>query len=541
MVGARRAENGASRRLVGDELLGKTLGGYRIEGLLGRGNRASVYRASSGGKGVAVRVFDRDLSEDPDFSARFRAQGALLATLRHPHLLPNSGYDFGEGYAFIVRPYVAGRTLRTMLVEALPLTEVVRLLQPVASALDFVHQRGLVHGDLKPGNILLPYDGPTMLVDLGAAQLLPRGNSLLMAATGRYYGTPEYLSPEQAHGLPLDGRTDGYALAIILYEALTGRVPFRAERPDDTPRTVAARHITATPPRPRTLNPALAETVEAVLLRALDKDPERRFASCLGLLNALSEAEAGVRAPLALPLAPTVMRARTATPEPITQPIVPPIARRVPAAPAVPPVAPLPPATDTAIAQHAADLQTLAKTYEARLATDAETLRERELTVETLSEELVAARERIAELTGQVAELEALLRDHEVMAARLRELELAARAARPVTAPVSDTAVASPTATLTVMEPERFGLPPRARFTVAVDTTIGRHPESTIRLNDHFVSGRHARIDHDEAGWSVTDLGATNGTFVNGERISGTVPIVSGDLLRFGRIQMTFR
>lgn len=540
MVGARRADNGASRRLVGDELLGKTLGGYRIEGLLGRGNRASVYRASSGGTGVAIRVFDRDLSEDPDFSARFRAQGALLATLRHPHLLPNSEYDFGEGCAFIVRPYVAGRTLRSMLVEALPPMEVVRLLQPVASALDFVHQRGLVHGDLKPGNILLPYDGPTMLVDLGVAQLLPRGNSLLMAATGRYYGTPEYLSPEQAHGLPLDGRTDGYALAVILYEALTGRVPFRAEHPGDTPRTVAARHITAVPPRPRALNPALGEAVEAALLRALDKDPERRFASCLGLLNALSEAEAGVNAPLALPIAPTTARARATTPEPATQPIAPPVALRAPVAPAPVPVPP-PSASDTASAQHAADLQTLADTYKARLATDAETLRERELTVETLAEELAAARERIGELTGQVAELGALLRDREVMAARLRELELAARAARPATAPVSDAAVASPTATLTVMEPERFGLPPRAQFTVAVDTTIGRHPESTIRLNDHFVSGRHARIDHDATGWSVTDLGATNGTFVNGERISGTVPIVSGDLLRFGRIQLTFR
>lgn len=538
MVGMQDTSGSTNRRLVQDELLGKTLGGYRIENLLGRGNRASVYRANSGGNGVAIRVFDRDLSVDPDFSARFRAQSAIFSTLRHPHLLPNGDYDYGEGHAFIVRPYVAGRTLRSLLIASLPPREVVRLLQPVASALDFVHQRGLVHGDLKPGNILFPYDGPTMLVDLGVAQLLPRGNSLLMAATGRYYGTPEYLSPEQAHGLPLDGRTDGYALAIIIYEALVGRVPFRGENSADTPKTVAARHITATPPKPRLLNPAIGAAVESVLLRALDKDPERRFASCLGLLNALSEAEEGIHGFTGIPIAQTILSPRTValdTASPISGP--PPARRAAPVA-SVGAVA-----ADNLIAQHAAELRTLTDTYEARLAAAAETLRERELTVEALTEELTVSRERVEHLTRQVAELEALLRDHEIMAARSHEQGSGRKRDETDRIQERDTTVAviaAASALLIAREPERFGLPPATQFAIQPGATIGRHPESAVRLNDTFVSARHARLDRDEEGWSVTDLGATNGTFVNGERISGTVPIVSGNLLRFGRIQFTF-
>lgn len=293
-----------------DNLLGKTLGAYRIEAMLGRGNRASVYQASDGGRHVAIRVFDRDLSAAPDFTERFQAQAAVLTAVRHPHLLANSEYAYDAGHAFIVRPYVAGRTLRSLLVAPLSAAEAIRFLRPVAEALDFVHSRGLVHGDVKPGNILLPYDGPTMLVDLGVAQLFPRGNSLLMAATGRYYGTPEYLSPEQAHGLPLDGRTDSYALAIILYEALVGRPPFRAEGVADTPRTVAARHITAMPPKPRILNPDVSLLAESTILRALDKDPERRFSSCVAVLDALEEPRDSW---MITPVIPTGTRRRSAT------------------------------------------------------------------------------------------------------------------------------------------------------------------------------------------------------------------------------------
>ncbi len=516
-----------------DAFLGRTLGPYRIESLVGQGNRASVYRASSDGQEVAIRVFDRDLSADPDFAERFRAQGTALAGVRHPHLLANSRYAQAGGHAYIVRPYVDGRTLRDLLGAPLPVDEALQLLRPVAAALDFVHGRGLAHGDVKPGNILLPPgDGATLLADLGVAQLLPRGNSLLKAATGRYYGTPEYLSPEQVHGLPLDGRTDSYALAVILYEALVGRPPFRAEGTADTPRTVAARHSTAPPPKPGALNPALGPGVEAALLRGLDKDPERRFASCAALLDALDGARDRTLPVVGMSVARPVAMPRTAPLEPVVTPDTPPAVPVQDAEPA--------PAEDLAV-RHARELQALTETYEARLAGNVEALRDRDATIETLTDELTVARARSVRLAAQVAELELLLRDQEILAARVRELKMAlAQAQRDAEGGQAAPSEGPPAARIVIVEPERCGLPPEAGFAVPPGDSVGRHPESTIYINDHFVSARHAQLAWGPSGWLLTDLGTTNGTYVNGQRISGSVSIASGDILRFGRVQASF-
>ncbi|HEY8599298.1 MAG TPA: FHA domain-containing serine/threonine-protein kinase [Thermomicrobiales bacterium] len=524
-----------------DTLLGKMLGAYRIEALLGRGNRASVYQASDGGRRVAIRVFDRDLSAAPDFTERFQAQAAVLTTVRHPHLLANSEYAYDAGHAFIVRPYVAGRTLRSLLVAPLSAAEALRYLHPVAEALDFVHSRGLVHGDVKPGNILLPHDGPTMLVDLGVAQLFPRGNSLLMAATGRYYGTPEYLSPEQAHGLPLDGRTDSYALAVILYEALVGRPPFRAEGIADTPRTVAARHITAMPPKPRALNPDVSLLAESTLLRALDKDPERRFSSCVAVLDSLEEPrESWMIAPVAsavsnedLPRTSFLDFAASASGAADIADSDPAMASRD----ADTDVA----STEQLMAEHALKMQSLVETYEARFVTHAEMLRERNATVETLSAQLTEAHAQIARLTEQITEMEPLLRDREVLAERVRELEMAqARVPqRPVAA--RNGSSATPDAPrLVIVDPQSLGLPAGASFGLQPGALVGRHPDCAVCINDHFVSARHAQLTEEAGDWFVTDLGTTNGTYVNGKRINSPVLLTAGDLLRFGRVQAKF-
>ena len=529
-----------------DNLLGKTLGAYRIETMIGRGNRASVYQASDGARNVAIRVFDRDLSASLDFTERFQAQAAVLTTVRHPHLLANNEYAYDGGHAFIVRPYVAGRTLRSLLVAPLSIAEALRYLRPVAEALDFVHSRGLVHGDVKPGNILLPYDGPTMLVDLGVAQLFPRGNSLLMAATGRYYGTPEYLSPEQAHGLPLDGRTDSYALAIILYEALVGRPPFRAEGIADTPRTVAARHITAMPPKPRALNPDVSLVAEATLLRALDKDPERRFLSCVAVLDALDfrdspeePDDSWMSIHIALPeieddlphtdfldlLAPTATPGDAAEPAPM---VVPHDADAV--------------STAQLMAQHALKMQSLVETYEARFVTHAETLRDRNAAVENLSTQLTEAHAQIARLTEQIAAMEPLLRDREVLAARVRELEITqARAQQRTVAPTDDSPVIAAAPQLVIVDPHHFGLPDGATFSLQPGAVVGRHPDCAVCLNDHFVSAKHAQLTEDAGDWFVTDQGTTNGTYVNGKRTTGPTLLTAGDRVRFGRVQAQFR
>lgn len=545
-----------------DNLLGKTLGAYRIEAMIGRGNRASVYQANDGGRHVAIRVFDRDLSASPDFTERFQAQAAVLTTVRHPHLLANNEYAYDAGHAFIVRPYVAGRTLRSLLVAPLTAAEALRFLRPVAEALDFVHSRGLVHGDVKPGNILLPYDGPTMLVDLGVAQLFPRGNSLLMAATGRYYGTPEYLSPEQAHGLPLDGRTDSYALAIILYEALVGRPPFRAEGVADTPRTVAARHITAMPPKPRALNPDVSPLAESTLLRALDKDPERRFSSCVAVLDSLEEPRGSrMITPIAPPepeddlprtafldlVAPPSGAADVAASALVTA------SRGVEAAAIdhssdVEATSPdysadvKTASSDQLMAQHALKMQSLIETYEARFVTHAETLRDRNAAVETLSTQLTEAHAQIARLTEQITEMEHLLRDREVLAARVRELESAqARTPQSPTAPQGDSPAAPNAPRLVIIDPHLFGLPTGASFPLRPGTLVGRHPDCAVCINDHFVSAKHAQLTEEAGDWFVTDLGTTNGTYINGKRSNGAVQLTVGDLLRFGRVQAKFR
>lgn len=510
------------------------LGAYRIEAMIGRGNRASVYQASDGIRNVAIRVFDRDLSASQDFTERFQGQAETLTTVRHPHLLANHEYAYDAGHAFIVRPYVAGRTLRSLLVAPLSAAEAIRYLRPVAEALDFVHSRGLVHGDVKPGNILLPYDGPTMLVDLGVAQLFPRGNSLLMAATGRYYGTPEYLSPEQAHGLTLDGRTDSYALAVILYEALVGRPPFRAEGAADTPRTVAARHITTMPPKPRELNPDVSQLAESTLLRALDKDPERRFPSCAAVLDSLDEPDDSWMVTAVAPPESEDDLPRTDFLDLVTHPA---------GAADVAALAPVTPSHDAELmAQHALQMQSLVETYEARFVTHVETLRDRNVAVEALSAQLTEAHAQIARLTEQMTGMEHLLRDREVLAARVRDLESAqARTPHSPGLPQEDSSAIPDAPRLVIVDPHLIGLPSGASFSLRSGAVVGRHPDCAVCINDHFVSAKHAQLTEEGGGWFVTDLGTTNGTYVNGKRSNGAVPLATGALLRFGRVQAKFR
>ncbi|MGN6814244.1 MAG: protein kinase domain-containing protein [Thermomicrobiales bacterium] len=261
---------------------GQILGRFRLVTLLGQGASAAVYLASdpTTGELVALRVFVQDAA-DPMFSARFRHAAAAAAALRHPHILPILDFGEDQNIAYIVRPYASAGSLRSWMGTPRSLPAIIRLLQPIAEALDYAHANGVVHGDLKPGNLLLAAPDHLLLADLGTAHALAANNNLIASALGRHGGTPEYLAPEQALGLPPDGRTDLYALAIIVYEALTGRPPFQAEEPGDTARVILRRHLDTAPPPPGALNPAVSPAVEAALLRALAKDPSERF-SCGG-------------------------------------------------------------------------------------------------------------------------------------------------------------------------------------------------------------------------------------------------------------------
>lgn len=293
-----------------EQLIGRMLGPYRIETLLGHGNLASVYRATdlANKKTVALRVLDRGISGNTSFIDRFLQSTTIMAALQHPNLLPILDHGFQEGLAFLARPLIAGGTLRARLGQPLALAEAGRLLRPIASALDFAHRYRIIHGDLKPGNILLPTGDRPLLADLGIAPMLAQTNSLIAAAKGTQFGTPEYLAPEQVQGRNVDARADLYAFGVILYEALTGRPPFRAERPTDTPRLIGLAHLSSPPPSPRSLNPALSLATEAVLLQALAKRPEQRYPTAASLLDALDQGQHGrpASAPTISPQVPPV-------------------------------------------------------------------------------------------------------------------------------------------------------------------------------------------------------------------------------------------
>jgi serine/threonine protein kinase len=276
-----------------EQLIGRMLGKYRIDALLGHGNLASVYRATdrTSSSTVALRVLDRSISSSVSFVDRFRQMVAAVSALQHPNLLPILDYGFQDGLAFLARPLITGGTLRARLGTPLAYAEADRLLRPIAAVLDYAHRQGLMHGDLKPGNILLPRPDLPLLADLGSVPVAAQANSLIAAAKGAQFGTPEYLAPEQVQGRQADARADLYALGVILYEALIGRPPFRAERPTDTPRVIALAHLSTPPPSPRSLNPALSPGVEAVLIRALAKRPEQRYPTGTDLFDALEWAQ----------------------------------------------------------------------------------------------------------------------------------------------------------------------------------------------------------------------------------------------------------
>lgn len=277
-------------------LVGTMLDRYRLDALLGGGGMAQVFRATdpTAGRTVAIKVPHPRLTADPAFVARFLREARVVARLEHPHIVPL--YDVGEerGLPFIVMPYLSGGTFADPLRAGLIPDEALALLGPVAAALDYAHVRGVVHRDVKPDNILFSGEGEPILTDFGVARVL--GDATLTAA-GTQVGTAPYLAPELIQGRPADGRADLYALGVILYEALVGRPPF-PPRETDTPLSIALRTVDEPPRPPRSINPALPAAADAVLLRALAKDPADRFSTGGELMAALS---AALSSPLARP------------------------------------------------------------------------------------------------------------------------------------------------------------------------------------------------------------------------------------------------
>ncbi len=260
-------------------------GRYRIDEPIGEGGMAVVYRGYDLvlNRPVAIKVLRGQFAADASFLRRFEREAQAAARLSHPNIV--SVYDVGrdDGTRYIVMEYVPGKTLKQLILERapLPLDEAIHIVRQVAAALDYAHQHGLVHRDIKPQNILVDERGFVKVTDFGIAKGLA---DVSLTEAGFGMGTVHYVSPEQARGEPATPASDVYALGLVLYEMLTGRLPFEA----DNPIGLAMQHVHEAPPPPRQFNPHIPPPVEAIILRALAKDPRQRFPSAGALAQALS-------------------------------------------------------------------------------------------------------------------------------------------------------------------------------------------------------------------------------------------------------------
>ncbi|NJN18615.1 MAG: protein kinase [Oscillochloris sp.] len=285
-------------------LVGTSLGRFEILSELGRGGMAVVYRARQADldREVALKVLPPALTHDASYVARFRQEARSVARLEHPHIVPI--YEIGEanGLHYIAMKFIQGGTLKELLEREGPLTVArsAQILAQVGAALDYAHRQGVIHRDIKPSNMMITAEGWIYLTDFGLARGAAANTGGLTMA-GTVMGTPEYMSPEQAQGLPNVGpATDIYALGVVLYEMLTGVFPFQA----DTPMGMLAARLLQAPTPPRDVRGDLIPAAEDVVMRALARKPEARFASAADMIETLRRA-AGISASQAQrPLSP---------------------------------------------------------------------------------------------------------------------------------------------------------------------------------------------------------------------------------------------
>jgi predicted membrane protein len=281
-----------------DKLVGATVGQYRIVEQIGIGGMATVFKAYQPAldRYVAIKVLPAQHALTPGFSERFIREAKAVAQLNHPNILPI--YDFGQeaDLSYIVSKYVSAGTLKERLTQPLSLQQAARLIEQLAGALDHAHERGILHRDVKPSNVLVDEGEWALLTDFGLAKMIAGESDLTGSGVG--VGTPAYMSPEQIMGAEIDHRSDIYALGIILYEMVTGRVPYEAE----TPMAIVLMHVQQDPTLPRLANPDLPEAVERIILKAMAKKPDERFQSAGEMAQALKRAaEEATQAALPLP------------------------------------------------------------------------------------------------------------------------------------------------------------------------------------------------------------------------------------------------
>jgi serine/threonine protein kinase len=267
-----------------EQLIGRAIGAYTVDRLIGQGGFAWVFaaRRTADGTAVALKVLKPHYAEDPQFETRFRNEAKVASDLRHPNIVRILEIaKTRELTYFAMDLYADSLAMRLSRDGPLPEDAVIAVARDVASALAFAHQSGIVHRDIKVDNVLFTADGRGVIADFGIA----RAVSGYATASGvdMTIGTPHYVSPEQAQGRPLDGRSDLYALGVTLYKAATGELPFRSSDWFE----LARMHVEDVPPSPRERRPDLSTRLERIILRCLAKHPDDRYASAGDLLAEL--------------------------------------------------------------------------------------------------------------------------------------------------------------------------------------------------------------------------------------------------------------
>ncbi|MFC2028842.1 serine/threonine protein kinase [Chloroflexota bacterium] len=270
---------------------GTILSKYKLSARLGSGGMAEVYQAyhEKLDRQVTIKILHSYLIEGEGFLERFEREARAVASLRHASIVQIHDYDHEDDVYFMVMELIDGGNLKTRLLEYskdsrfYPVVQVRKILGQVSNALDYAHGKGIIHRDIKPSNVLLNKNGDAYLTDFGIARIM---SDIQVTATGSLIGTPTYMSPEQGMGKDLTNTSDIYSLGVVLYELLTGKVPYTS----DTPLAIIHQHINEPLPKPSLLRPDLPIEIENIVLKAIEKDPSNRYQTCIELFQAFDAA-----------------------------------------------------------------------------------------------------------------------------------------------------------------------------------------------------------------------------------------------------------